>query len=94
MDEGGEEEEERRAQIDGTLDEVVEASLSVVIGSRILRLRRRQLVSGGELIDGSAHPRLESTLLRRELMPHPRRRHIFVDAVSRRRHILVGTAFR
>ena len=72
-DDGEEEEEERRARIDGTLDEVVEASSSVVAGSRIPRLRRRQLVSGGELIDGPAHPRLESKLLRRELTPHPRR---------------------
>ena len=32
-DDGGEEEEERRARIDGTLDEVVEASSSVVAGS-------------------------------------------------------------
>ena len=32
-DDGEEEEEERRAQIDGTFDEVVEASSSVVAGS-------------------------------------------------------------
>ena len=32
-DDGEEEEEERRARIDGTLDEVVEASSSVVAGS-------------------------------------------------------------
>ena len=72
-DDGEEEEEERRARIDGTLDEVVEASSSVVAGCSTPRLRRRQLVSGGELIDGLAHPRLESTLLRCELTPHPRR---------------------
>ena len=40
-DNGGEEEEERRARIDGTLDEVVEASSSVVF---VVASRRRQLV--------------------------------------------------
>ena len=65
-DDGEEEEEERRARIDGTLDEVVEASSSVVAGCSTPRLRRRlQQITGEEeeeriqiVAAGSSFPRL------------------------------------
>ena len=90
-DDGGEEEEERRAQIDGTLDEVVDASSSVVAGSRIPRLRRRQLVSGGNLTDGSAPNALRVDALRPESTTSRRHATDAAESMPCRRCILIDT---